>query len=409
MKRSTIDPGVLAVFRLFVGFRLVFSLVTLPVANRFEHNSAFAVGETLLLLIYLSVPWLAHKLGRFYLPIALGVATLGPTVENYILLDTRLSQEVSQVRAQAGQWQLAILLLVPIILMSWQYRFRIVAIYTLILSVLDGILTVLLIGTFTDRPVMSAVGVPLFRMLIFLLIAYSVSRLANDQRQQNTRLLQANRRLAASANTLEQLTISRERNRMARELHDTLAHSLSALAVQLEAVEALWETDPTQAHAMLDHSLLITRSGLGEARRAIQALRSAPLEDLGLNLALRNLATSEAEHGGFALDLRLPDEMPRLAPEVEHSLYRIAEEALRNVTRHAAARRVQVLLEPRDHDLVMVIKDDGCGFAEGAQSEQNHFGLKGMHERAEMIGAQLAIESRPGTGTNITLQMEENA
>jgi signal transduction histidine kinase len=415
MKRSLIDPGFLSVFRMFVAFRLVFSTITVLLAltvgaraMRFERTPVTAVIEAGFLLAYLSIPWLADRLGRAYLPIALGVATIGPILENYFLFDRQLSEEVSQIRAVAGQWQLSILLLVPIILMSWQYRYRIVAGYTVFLSLLDGALTFLVIGSSLGRPG-PGITVAVFRMLIFLLIALIVSRLSTGERERNARLAEANRRLAASANTLEQLTISRERNRMARELHDTLAHSLSAVAVQLEAVEALWEKDPGQAHSMLDHSLVLTRNGLNEARRAIQALRTAPLEDLGLSLAIRNLATSEAERGGFQLDLCLPDEMPRLSPDLDHSLYRIAEEALRNITRHAAAQHVQVLLDARDHDLVMLIQDDGCGFTGETDLELNHYGLKGMQERAEMIGAQLVVESRPGAGTRIRLQLEQGA
>ncbi len=414
MKRSLIDPGFLSVFRMFVAFRLVYAIATFTLSIfvgshtlRFERTPLSAVIEPALLLAFLLVPWFQRRLGRAFLPIALGVATVGPILENYFLYDSQLSEDIRQVRVIAGQWQLSILLLVPIILMSWQYRFRIVAACTVLLSLLDGALTFLVIGSGLGRP-SAGLSVAVFRLLIFLLIGLIVSRLAAGERERNTRLAEANRRLEAAANTLEQLTISRERNRLARELHDTLAHSLSAVAVQLEAVEALWEADPTQAHAMLDHSLLLTRSGLNEARRAIQALRTAPLEDLGLNLAIRNLASSEAERGGFQLDLRLPDEMPRLAPDLEHSVYRIAEEALRNVTRHAGARHVQVSLDAGARELSLVIQDDGCGFAGQADPELNHYGIKGMQERAEMIGALLHIDSQPGSGTRMSLQMELN-
>src|SRR5439155_24600069 len=119
------------------------------------------------------------------------------------------------------------------------------------------------------------------------------------------------------AGTLESLAVSRERNRMARELHDTLAHTLSGLSVQLETVEAYWDVEPRTAHAMLDRALEATRDGLQETRRALKALRASPLDDLGLSLAIQRMAESAVARADIHLDLAIPKQVPPLSPDVE--------------------------------------------------------------------------------------------
>jgi signal transduction histidine kinase len=408
------DRGLLSVFRLFVLIRLLFSIFTALSGltgefriSRLDTIPSLGIIESLLLLGYLSWPWLNKKLGKTYLPIALVIATIAPIVENFWGVGQHVTEESNMFRAMAGQWQVIILLIIPIILISWRYNLKIVIGYCLFLAVIDSLLPILIWKAETPRD-WFPFSIVFFRTIMFIFVGYIVHRLAVDERQQNERLSQANRQLASSANTLEQLTISRERNRMARELHDTLSHSLSAVAVQLEAVSALWDSDQVKARAMLDQSLVMTRDGLNEARRAIGALRTAPLEDLGLALSLRNLATSEAERGGYSVEIHIPDESPRLKPEVEHCFYRIAEETLRNITRHAEAQHVTVSLIQAGAHVEMVFHDDGCGFTDNAGLQSDHFGLRGMRERAEAIGAQLSVDSRPGQGTTVRLQVEVN-
>ncbi|RPI20742.1 MAG: sensor histidine kinase, partial [Chloroflexota bacterium] len=363
--------------------------------------------ETVLLLGYLSWPWLQKKLGRLYLPLALGVATFSPVIGNVIGLDLPPEGELQLARLGLGQWQLVIVLLMPLILISWQYGFRAVVGYSLATALLDVSLAALLYDyDQSAEKLFILVSIVVFRTLFYLLIGYAIARLAAEQRQQNRRLEQANRELSSYAMALEQLTISRERNRLARELHDTLAHTLSGLAVQLEAVEALWESDPGSARQMHTNSLAQTRRGLGEIRRAIQALRAEPLEDLGLSLALSSLIRTEAERGGLTLHLDMPESLPYLRPEVEHGLYRITEEALRNVVRHARATSLWACLEPIDGNLGLTLKDDGTGFDASQPPVDDSYGLRGMQERAEAIGGRLDVQSSPGQGTTVQLWIE---
>ncbi len=211
------------------------------------------------------------------------------------------------------------------------------------------------------------------------------------------------------ADTVEELTISRERNRMARELHDTLAHSLSAVTVQLEAIRTLWAVDPEAARTMLDSADETARLGLTEARRALQDLRASPLQDLGLPLALQELAETAARRSGAVLALDVPRQLDgSLAPAVEQGVYRIAQEALENVVRHAQASAITVSLAQEEGKIRLEIMDDGLGLEGTPGPDQElvvpaHMGIRGMQERATLIGGKLEIGDRRGRGALVSL------
>jgi signal transduction histidine kinase len=257
-----------------------------------------------------------------------------------------------------------------------------------------------------------------------LLVGYVTATLASVQREQRSALAEAyerqaaaNRRLQQYAATIEELTVSQERNRMARELHDTLAHSLSAVTVQLEAVRSLWGTNPDQARRILDQASDTARTGQVEARRALGALRASPLKDLGLPLAINELAESAAERAGTALEVQLPDRMAtNPSSSTEQGIYRIAQETLENIVRHAGARSIWVRLSEADHQICLVIEDDGLGIGSGAQPAAgdeagDRFGIRGMRERSQLIGASIDISDRTGQGTRVELvvPVEEDA
>ncbi len=215
-------------------------------------------------------------------------------------------------------------------------------------------------------------------------------------------MLAANRRLAQRAATIEQLAESRERNRLARELHDTLAHSLTGVSVQLQALATLMQHDPEAAEAQLKETQATVRSGIKESRRAIEALRASPLEDLGLSEALRQLCRKSAERSGLEFDCKI-DDVPALDPLTEQAIYRVAEAALTNVVQHAAATEVCVRLKA-EPALRFEIQDNGVGFDPGAIPD-DRYGLTGMAERAELVGAQLTVESESERGTKVRMEI----
>jgi signal transduction histidine kinase len=257
---------------------------------------------------------------------------------------------------------------------------------------------------------------------MMLLVGYIIVQLVSIQRQQRTALARAyekqaaaNARLQRYAATLEELAISRERNRLARELHDTLAHSLSAVTVQLEAVRSLWQLDPAAARDLLDKADETARQGLTEARRALRDLRASPLQEVGLALALRQMAETAADRTGAALELEIPEQIGEDLPlTVEHGVYRIAQETLENVVRHAEARLIAVRLERHAGQLSLTVEDDGRGMdetlAQGSEGDsQEQLGIRGIKERASMIGGQLQITSRAGQGTQVNLTVPLSA
>ena len=301
-------------------------------------------------------------------------------------------------------------------MVAWQYTFRSVVAFTFGSAALE--LALILFIPAASIIGFADLGLPVEfdefirygniagRSVSFLVLGYIVTSLMNAQRSQRAALTQANQRLVQHAATLEQLTISRERNRISRELHDTLAHTLSAMAVQLDAVVAVWQDIPDKARGMLDQMLTTTRTGLDETRRALRALRAEPLEEMGLALAVRTLAEDFAARESLELEVDIPENLDNLTPEVEQCYYRVAQEALENIARHAQAKRLTVWMQGNGQGLRMMVADDGHGFDVGSEGDAEKYGLLGMRERADLIGAQLEVISHPERGTKIQLRLE---
>ncbi|MBN1146586.1 MAG: sensor histidine kinase [Anaerolineales bacterium] len=411
MKSARLEPGILALFRLFLVIQLLLILVNVTAHSARGYligcpwcAVAFGSVSILLMLGYLSWPWLQSRLGAAYLPIALVFAALVSLILQDLFLDMRASSPA--VGSEESAWQLFLFLFVPLVLISWQYDFRAVVAYCLFTAVLDYAL--MHCGRDDFYLVQQTYKRLIFiRFLSFMLVGYIIARIVEQLRQQRQALQQANLKLGRYAATLEQLAVSRERNRMARELHDVLAHTLSGLAVQLEAVNSLWNNDRERAHHILQGSLKATRDGLTETRKAIQALRASPLEELGLAAAIGAIAESVAKCAGFQLILDLPPNLDGLPLEVEQCFYRVCQEALENAARHAAAKHVWVGLFKEGPKLRMEIRDDGVGFDPQSVDCQGCYGLQGMQERARMIGSALEISSQPDQGSAIRLAWSE--
>jgi signal transduction histidine kinase len=207
----------------------------------------------------------------------------------------------------------------------------------------------------------------------------------------------------------EKLTISQERNRLARELHDTIAHTMSGVTVKLNAVHILMQRDPDRASAMLQEVIGSLNEGNQETRRALRDLRATPLDDMGLVLAVRHLAESAAERGGLLLTFRLPTHEVRFTPEVELGIYRVAQEALTNIVEHANARNIRLTIRDTQWFFSLHLEDDGVGLPKNHDTAENQFGLQGMQERAAILGADLKITSAPGTGTQVQLTLEKSS
>ncbi len=188
-----------------------------------------------------------------------------------------------------------------------------------------------------------------------------------------------------------------ERRRIARELHDEVGQTLTGVMLQ---VEGLSGAIPEDLRGQLDELRETARHGAEEVRRIVRSLRPEALEDLGLQSALAALATAFAEQAGVRVDRRL-EPGPPLSDEHELVVYRIAQEALTNVARHAHASVVELRLEHQDNATVLTVADDGRGLAPGSLPSAH--GIRGMRERAMLIGAGLTITSPPAGGTQVQL------
>jgi two-component system, NarL family, sensor kinase len=191
-----------------------------------------------------------------------------------------------------------------------------------------------------------------------------------------------------------------ERNRLAREIHDTLAQGLTATALQLESADVLLDAGSEKAHEPLRRALSLTRSNLEEARRSVLDLRAAPLKGRPLSEALKALVVRWEAETGIAARYRAVNGSRPLPPRVEAALYRICQEALTNAARHAEAGRVTVRLVATPDRVRLAVEDDGRGFDASDVPDDRH-GLLGMSERAKMIGGAFEVRSEPGAGTRI--------
>jgi signal transduction histidine kinase len=413
------EPGFIPAYRFFLLIRILFWLAVGPVlillqmagdppvtgdpiaGERLIRNLTLPNVAPLLvidaLVLAMLTPPLAQRLGRWFVPLTLGVGLL-PLLAGYYLWPA----------INPLQSPFVMFFFVSAMLVAWEYKYRYLYVYVFALTVYQTLVSPWPAGV----PWTVSAGFLVLQAVMMVLAGSVTATLATVQAAQRAALSEAyqrqaavNERLQQYAATLEALATSRERNRLARELHDTLAHSLSAVTVQLEAVRSLWAKRPDKALQMLEKADETARTGLAEARRALQALRASPLEELGLPRSVRELAETAATRTGACLEARVPDTLQGcLRAEVEQGVYRIAQESLENVVRHAVATALLVELVESSDGLRLTVQDDGQGMeVESSRPGDEGLGIRGMQERATLIGADLDIRSEAGAGTRVVL------
>lgn len=191
-----------------------------------------------------------------------------------------------------------------------------------------------------------------------------------------------------------------ERIRIARELHDEIGQMLTAAAIQADRAAEDGDGDPSRALRTIADGI---RSSLDDVRRIARELRPEALDDLGLVNALIALCTRIGGQGKLRVERRLEAEIPPLGPEAELVIYRVAQEALTNVLRHARASRATVSLRAEERAVVLRVRDDGRGFPPEATA--GTAGISGMRERALLVSARLTVQSDPGQGVEVELEV----
>lgn len=312
------------------------------------------------------------RLGRFYYSLLVLMVSAAPIFINVIVVPRFPPGPLSNAEGMALR-QLPVLF-VALALVAWEYRMPQIILFSVSTAALE--LGLIFIRGFEFQNIFVYVFIAIIRSISFVALGIFINLIVSQLKQQGESLRQANANLVHYASTLEQLTVSRERNRLARELHDTLAHSLTALSVSLETVKAYFDIDKEKTRELIDKSLDATRKGVDETRRALRALRSSDLEDLGLKLALTRVAESAAARFKLDLELVLPSSMPSLSPDVEQAIFRIAQEAIENMAHHSRAKKFSLRLEG-GVPTILTIQDNGVGF-DTANKPSGHFGLVGM-------------------------------
>jgi signal transduction histidine kinase len=219
------------------------------------------------------------------------------------------------------------------------------------------------------------------------------------ERQSREKLAVANEQLRQYALRIEDQAVLQERNRIARDIHDSLGHSLTALNLQLETAVKLWSSDPDRATQFLARAKQLGSQALQEVRQSIWAMRSDPLQGQSLEEAIASLAQELYRSTGISPACIIILECP-LPAEVTTALYRIVQEALTNICKYAAATEVKIQLQTSPTSVCLVIQDNGKGFS--VERNTTGFGLQGMRERTLALGGQFEIDSAPAAGCRIT-------
>ncbi|MCA9927711.1 MAG: sensor histidine kinase [Anaerolineales bacterium] len=237
--------------------------------------------------------------------------------------------------------------------------------------------------------------------VLFTIIAFreqdariEIERLARD-------LQSANYRLAEYAAQVEELATMRERNRLAREIHDNLGHFLTVVNVQIEAARTIMEVNPDKAQDALTKAQKLTQDGLASVRQSVSTLRESPLAQRTLSKAI-SLLVQENQSAGIASAMTVTGEPRPLDPKIELTLYRAAQEGLTNVRKHARASQVDLYLDYQsDQYIQLQVKDNGIGVAKA----DGGFGLLGIQERVQLLNGTINIETEPGKGFTLTIQI----
>jgi signal transduction histidine kinase len=206
---------------------------------------------------------------------------------------------------------------------------------------------------------------------------------------------------------LEQAAASAERSRLARDLHDAVTQTLFSASLIAEALPRVWEHHPAEARQGLEDLRQLTRGALAEMRTMLLELRPAALTEKPLGESLRHLTEAVTSRTRVPVALTVAGHSA-LKPDVQVALYRIAQEALNNMAKHAGASRASVCLDCQPGVAMLDVWDDGCGF-DPADILPDQFGVAIMRERAASLNAELKIVTQPGQGTQITVHWQDTA
>src|SRR5215470_17417442 len=228
------------------------------------------------------------------------------------------------------------------------------------------------------------------------------TRVAASEREARTALAEANQLLRDHAVQVEELATTKERNRLAREIHDSLGHYLTVVNVQIGAARTVLDQDRTRALEHLSNAQALTQEGLAEVGHSVATLRASPTESRPLREAL-SLLVEQWRAAGLNVKLTVSGNVRPLTPQVNLVLYRAGQEALTNVAKHANASMVDLRLDYDLHRLRLTIRDDGVG----SSSSEGGFGLLGVRERVQLLHGVVRVDTQTGKGFVLEVEVPE--
>ncbi|MEO0984372.1 MAG: sensor histidine kinase [Cyanobacteria bacterium J06639_14] len=247
------------------------------------------------------------------------------------------------------------------------------------------------------------IGIRLNLLILFAILLVFVLLLVNallSERERREELRQANEKLRDSAAQIERLAMAQERSRIAREIHDALGHSLTALNIQLEGAMRLWQGNPEKSRQLLTQAKQMGSTALQDVRQAVATLRETPLQGQDLEAAIATLSQHFYQMSGITPQVIY--NCPPLPPHRQVTIYRILQEALTNICKYANASSVNIMIQPSFEPRTQIhitVQDDGQGF--DPTHNTTGFGITSMQERAQAEGGQFQLTSKPGAGCRI--------
>ena len=336
-------------------------------------------------LLSISCQWPINFLSRYRYP--------------YLAVQTGLVLGLMLLPPQNGEWAILYFLLSvqAMLLLPQRIGFMWIGIFTFAAG------AALVYG---DGWVVGLISVPVFAggYFFFGTFAAATSRAEGDRRRSEALLVEleeAHGKLKDYAAQAEELAATEERSRLSRELHDSVTQSIFSMTLTAESARILLERDPSRVAPELVRLQKLAKGALSEMRSLIHQLRPASVGDQGLVPALRNHADAVKDRSGLAVQLRVDGES-RLPKEQEEGLFRIVQEALNNVSKHAETDSAVVTLRTENGRLSLLVEDNGVGFDPSQlKSTADSMGMASMRERAEQHGGTFEVQSRPGEGTLI--------
>lgn len=242
-------------------------------------------------------------------------------------------------------------------------------------------------------------------VLMFALGLFFVSQLVSTllaERRMQEQLTFAHEQLREYALQIEDLAAVQERNRIAREIHDSLGHALTSLNVQLQTAVKLWQHDPVEAKPFVDQAQRLGKVAMQEVRQSVHALRADAVEEEPLEKTIATLVKEFCQSTGIQVKTQI-DLQTVLPAQMTKTIYRVVQESLTNICKHAEANWVQINLQQMTDRIHLSIRDDGRGFQ--PQIKPGGFGLHGMQERIMALQGSFKVESEPGAGCCILVEL----